>query len=209
METADYAKIVARNIRRIAYEHHRTQADISRDLKIPQATVSTWMNGQRMPRMDKIEILCNYFQVSRADIMEEEPEEKEDAVWIPVYGEVAAGVPLEMIEDIRDKEQITADMLRGGKQYFALTIRGDSMQPRMMDGDVVIVLRQDDAESGDVVIATVNGDSATCKRLRKYRDGIELISFNPAYEPKFFTNKEVIKIPVRILGKVVELRGKF
>ena len=85
----------------------------------------------------------------------------------------------------------------------------NSMEPRIYENDVVIVRQQNDAESGDVVIATINGDEATCKRLRKYRDGIELISNNPSYEPMFFSNEEILSKPVRIIGKVVELRGKF
>ena len=83
------------------------------------------------------------------------------------------------------------------------------MEPRICNGDVVIVRQQDDAESGDIVIALVNGDDATCKRLRKYRDGIELISNNPTYQPMFFSNEEISSKPVQIIGKVVELRGKF
>ena len=83
------------------------------------------------------------------------------------------------------------------------------MTPNICDGDVVIVRQQDDAESGDIVIATVNGNEATCKRLRKYKDGIELVSSNPSYKPFEFSNKEIIEKPVRIIGKVVELRRKF
>lgn len=66
-----------------------------------------------------------------------------------------------------------------------------------------------DAETGDIVIATVNGTDATCKRLRKYKDGIELISNNPTYDPLDFSNQEIMEKPVRIIGKVVELRRKF
>ena len=73
----------------------------------------------------------------------------------------------------------------------------------------MIVRKQEDAESGDIIIATVNGTDATCKRLRKYRDGLELISMNPSYEPMFFSAEEVAKKPVRIIGRVVELRAKF
>ena len=83
------------------------------------------------------------------------------------------------------------------------------MIPNICDGDVVIVRQQDDAESGDIVVATINGDEATCKRLRKYRDGIELISNNPAYKPMDFSNKDILEKPVKIIGKVVELRRKF
>ena len=79
----------------------------------------------------------------------------------------------------------------------------------MIEGDVVIVRQQDDAESGDIVIAMVNGDEATCKKLIKYSEGISLVSFNSAYEPMFFSNIEIQQKPVKILGKVIELRGKF
>ena len=94
-------------------------------------------------------------------------------------------------------------------EYFGLKIRGDSMEPRICDGDVVIVRQQDDAESGDIVIAMVNGDDATCKRLVKYASSIALVSLNTKYEPMMFTNEEIMSKPVRVIGKVVELRGKF
>lgn len=127
---------------------------------------------------------------------------------INVLGRVAAGIPIEAVEDIIDTEEITQEMAATG-EFFGLQIHGDSMEPRMCEGDVVIVRKQDDAESGDIVIAMVNGDDATCKRLRKYRDGIELVSNNPSYEPMFFSNEDIASKPVKIIGKVVELRGKF
>ena len=83
------------------------------------------------------------------------------------------------------------------------------MTPNICDGDIVIVRQQDDAESGDIVIATINGEEATCKRLRKYHQGIELISNNPSYDPFEFSNEEILNKPVKIIGKVVELRRKF
>ena len=83
------------------------------------------------------------------------------------------------------------------------------MQPRMESGDVVIVKQQSDANSGDTVIALVNGDDATCKRLEKTDNGIMLVSTNPKYPPMFFTKEDIVTKPVVILGKVVEFRGKF
>lgn len=129
-------------------------------------------------------------------------------VTINVLGRVAAGIPIEAIENIIDTEEITEEMASTG-EFFGLRIHGNSMEPRMCEGDIVIVRQQEDAESGDIVIALVNGDDATCKRLRKYRDGIELISNNPSYDPMFFSNEEIQSKPVKIIGKVVELRGKF
>lgn len=129
-------------------------------------------------------------------------------VTINVLGRVAAGIPIEAIEEIIDTEEITEELARTGT-FFGLKIHGNSMEPKFSEGDVVIVRQQDDAESGDIVIATVNGSDATCKRLKKYRDGIALISTNTDYDPMIFSNEEVISKPVRIIGKVVELRAKF
>ena len=83
------------------------------------------------------------------------------------------------------------------------------MEPRICAGDVVIVQRQEDADSGDIVIACINGDSATCKKLIKYPDQIVLMPLNNKYDPIIFTAEEVKKTPLTIIGKVVELRGKF
>lgn len=129
-------------------------------------------------------------------------------VVINVLGRVAAGIPIEAIENIIDTEEISQDLAKTG-EFFGLQIHGDSMEPRMYEGDIVIVRKQDDAESGDIVIALVNGDDATCKRLTKYAGGIGLVSLNPKYEPMMFSDDDIENKPVRILGKVVELRGKF
>lgn len=129
-------------------------------------------------------------------------------VTINVLGRVAAGIPIEAIENIIDTEEITEELAKTG-DFFGLQIHGDSMEPKISEGDIVIVRKQEDAENGQVIIATVNGTDATCKRLRKYRDGIELISNNPSYEPMFFSNEEIESKPVKIIGRVVELRAKF
>ena len=129
-------------------------------------------------------------------------------VAIPVLGSVAAGIPIEMVEDIIDTEEIPPEMAITGS-FFGLRIKGDSMEPRICEGDIVIVRQQEDAENGDIVIACINGDEATCKRLKKYEHGIALISNNTSYEPMIFSNEDIEKKPITILGKVVELRGKF
>ena len=136
------------------------------------------------------------------------PTPSRKGVVVNVLGRVAAGIPIDAIKDIIDTEEIPEEMARTG-EFFGLQIHGDSMTPSICDGDIVIVKQQNDAESGDIVIATINGDEATCKRLRKYKDGVELISNNPSYSPFEFNNQEIEEKPVRIIGKVVELRRKF
>ncbi len=130
------------------------------------------------------------------------------AIRIPVLGNVAAGIPIEAIEDVIDYEEISEELAHTG-DFFALRIKGDSMDPEIRDGDTVIVKRQESADTGDIVIVLVNGDAATCKRLVRYREGIRLIPINPAYEPMYYSEDEVIEKPVRIVGKVVENRRKY
>lgn len=129
-------------------------------------------------------------------------------VVINVLGRVAAGVPIEAIEDIIDTEEIPEEMARTG-EFFGLKIKGNSMEPKISDGDIVIVRKQDDVESGNIAIVAVNGTDATCKKIRKCETGIWLISNNAAYDPKFYSNEEIESKPVSIIGKVVELRAKF
>lgn len=132
-----------------------------------------------------------------------------DAVRIPVLGRVAAGIPLKAITDITDYEEISPRMVRGDSEFYGLEIKGNSMEPRIREGDHIIFRAQSDAETGDIVVVMVNGEDATCKKLRKYDHGIDLISLNPVYEPMYFSNEQIEQLPVKIIGKVVELRGKF
>lgn len=133
---------------------------------------------------------------------------KRRGVTINVLGRVAAGIPIEAIEDIIDTEEISEALASTG-EFFGLLIDGDSMEPDIHKGDIVIVRQQNDAESGEIVIAMVNGGDATCKRLIKYAEGISLVSLNNNYAPMFFSNKDVAEKPVRIIGKVVESRRKW
>lgn len=123
---------------------------------------------------------------------------------IPVLGRVTAGIPIEAIEEVIDYEEVDEKLASLG-ELFGLKIKGDSMSPRISDGDVVIVHQQPEAESGDVIIATINGDDAVCKKIMKYGDTVLLRSNNPAYDDIDVTGRS----DFRIIGKVVELRAKF
>lgn len=130
-------------------------------------------------------------------------------VRIPVLGKVIAGIPVEAITDIIDYEEITEDMAKTG-EFFALQVKGDSMAPRIRENDVVIVRKQSTVENKDVAIVLVNGSEATIKEVQFQENGITLIGWNPAvYTPHFYSAKEIKTLPIEIIGKVVELRGKF
>lgn len=203
----------SKNLRFFLEKNRLTQLDFAKKMSVSTATVSNWCKGIKSPRMDKVDLMCKIFNCSRSDLLEDKGnligKKKSKSILVPVLGRVAAGIPIEAITDIIDTEEISQELARTG-EFFGLQIHGDSMEPRMYEGDVVIVRQQDDAESGDIVIALVNGNDATCKRLTKYAGGISLVSLNSAkYEPMVFSNQEIEEKPVRIIGKVVELRGKF
>lgn len=212
MTEEEQRKIFSKNLNYYISNSGKQQKEIAADLGISPTTFNTWCVWKIMPRMGKVQAIADYFNIGKSDLIDDKSniigKRTKKGVIINVLGRVAAGIPIEAIEDIIDTEEITEELAKTG-DFFGLKIHGDSMEPRMCEGDVVIVRKQEDAESGDIVIAMVNGDDATCKRLRKYRDGIELISNNPAYKPMFFSNREIEEKPVKIIGKVVELRGKF
>ena len=206
---------------------------VAQETGVSTATLTSWKKGVYTPKPEKLQKLANYFGVQLEyltgaseyktkkemfqhfdDITDlpalrsEIKDTKIGTVQIPVLGEVAAGVSISAEENWIDYECISEHLAATG-DYFGLRIKGDSMSPRILESDTVIVRQQDDADSGDVVIVLINGDSATCKRLMKHTDGISLISFNPTYEPMQFSNKECEEKPVKIIGKVVENRQKY
>lgn len=138
----------------------------------------------------------------------EENSENKNKYLVPVLGTVRAGLPIEAVETIIDYEEISEDMAKQG-EFFALQIKGDSMEPRICEGDVVIVRKQSDVDSGDIAIVLVNGEEATIKKIQKFDGGINLVPGNPSYDVRTYTNEQIESLPVQILGKVVELRGKF
>lgn len=131
------------------------------------------------------------------------------AVRIPVVRRVAAGIPLDSIEEIIGWEEMPSYKVKDDK-YFGLKIQGNSMEPGIADGDIVLVREQPDAEDGQIVVALINGNDGVCKRLKKYENGmIALMSDNPAYKPMYFNCSEVENTPIVIRGVVKELRRAF
>lgn len=211
---------MGQRIRELRKQHNMTMEELGNILGVGRQAIQKYEKGivVNIPRTS-IEMMAKVFNVSPSYLVcfEEtvamEAEycdnlEKTNAVKIPVLGSVIAGVPIEAVQDVVDYEEIPKDLTMTG-QYFALKVKGDSMQPRIYENDVLIVRKQSDANSGDVVIVLVNGHEATCKKLVKYADGISLVSFNQNYEPMYFSNKEIIERPVQIIGKVVECRQKY
>lgn len=211
-------RIFAKNLNSIMEECDRTPSDIVNLLGVSKSTVSSWRNGEKMPRMDKIEALANYFGCLKSDLIEQKslraPEVTEDTVIFPVIGEIAAGYDYPAYEDWSgDTVEIPKSYLHGRSRddFFVLSVKGDSMYPQYMDGDKVLILKQSTMNrSGEIGAIIYDGDMATLKKI-EYVDGenwVKLIPINPEYTPKTIRNEDleqchVLGIP-RLLVREIE-----
>ena len=127
-----------------------------------------------------------------------------DSVAIPVMGRIAAGTPIEAIQNHSHTISVPADMLSTG-EHFALEVRGDSMiEAGILDGDTVLIRKSDSADTGDIVVALVDDEEATLKRLRRKGASIALEAANPNYETRIFGPDRV-----RIQGRLAGLVRKY
>lgn len=223
-------EIFIKRLSALMEERELKQAELAKMSGVRASSISDYLTGKYKPKQDNIDLIARALSVSPAWLMGYDdkkessrisPAAPQDApaplssdrrkiARIPVLGRVAAGIPIEAIENIEDYEERYISVLEDPRDYFALRIVGHSMEPRIWNGDVVIVHKQDDVDSGQIAVVLVNGDDATVKQLKKSSSGITLIGLNPTvYSPHFYTADEVISLPVRILGLVVEVRGKL
>lgn len=199
--------------------------DVNKLCNISPSYFSLVENGKRRPSAIILKKLAPIYNLNYLDLYEKagyldlaekekidkniqciDKKEDNNSAVVLIYGTIPAGVPMECIEDIIDTEEIPVDMLKGGKQYFGLKIKGDSMYPEYLDGDTLILLKQDDCESGEDAVVMVNGNDGTFKRVFKNENGIILQPLNSSYQPMIYTNEQIENLPIRIIGKVVELR---
>lgn len=202
---------IGNNIKRARELKGLTQDELAKRMGYKsRSTIARIENGDNDVSQSKLKKFAEILDVS-IDFLLDDGNKKMQiphsrGIRIPILGRVVAGIPLEAITDIEGYEEITPKMASLG-EYFALRIKGHSMEPQILDGDIVICKCQSDVESGDIAIVLVNGDEATCKQVKKAPEGITLIGFNPiVYPPHFYSNKEIETLPVNVIGKVVELR---
>lgn len=199
-------------LREIRESRGYSQKAFADKLGISPSTYNQYEMGKREPDLDTVAQIALLLNVSVDEILGRKiqtvPESQTGGVWIPVLGKVAAGVPITAVEEVIDYEEISAEMAASG-EFMALSVKGDSMEPRIKNGDVVIVKLQPDVDSGQVAVVMVNGDEATVKKVVKQENGIVLVANNPAYAPRFYSNRDIEQLPLKIVGRVVELRGKF
>ncbi len=187
---------------------------------VNQSTIGRWESNEITPSIDNVEEVAKALNVALPDILIKDLrfdngeliDLPSDNVKIPVLGRIPAGMPLEAIEEeyTTDYEEIPRAWLRGGNEFFALKLDGDSMEPEYQDKDVVIFRKAPDCESGQDCCIRINGYDATFKRVKKQLNGIMVIPLNEnnstGFTTTFYTNEEILNMPVEILGVVKQIR---
>lgn len=133
----------------------------------------------------------------------------DDMEKIPLLGAIAAGTPIEAIENNDIDDYIYFDTRGYSSPIFALNIVGSSMEPRIFEGDIAIIEVTGFVNSGEVAAVKVNGNDTTLKQVKFESDGMWLIGFNPSFKPIFYTAKECTELPVTVIGKLIEVRQQW
>lgn len=202
-------KIFSENLKKQAAIAGENQPDIAEVLGVTKSAVNSYFTGTKMPRMDRIKKLAEHFGCNVSDLIDDKTvEDQITAVAIPVLGTVPAGVPIEAIQDILGYEEIPKIMADTG-EFFCLRVEGNSMYPLLYSGETIVIKKQETAENGDIVVALVDNNDTTVKRLKKVSDGIILEAENPEYNSLYFNEKQIRNEKVKIIGKAVESRKKL
>ena len=219
---ADSTKSVGKLIYDRRTELGITQKEVADFVGVSEATVSRWESGHiDNMRRDRIAALSKILRMSPLAIMGIDDTDLSTRLpnmisidartfRVPIVGRVAAGRPIVADEEIIGYEYIDNKYSKDDHEYFGLRIVGKSMEPTIMDGDIVIVRRQNYVENGEIAIVLIDGEEATAKEVKESADGITLIGHNTAvYTPHFYSAQEVKNLPVQIIGRVVQSIRKF
>lgn len=198
------------NLKALRLAKRVSQEDVATFLEISKSAYGYYESGRNMPSVEVLLKLAKYFDTTTDQLLDRAPVVRNiKPIRVPVLGRVPAGTPIEAIEDIIDWEELNPSDYNPVYDYFGLVVIGESMAPKYLDGDTIIVQRIDDADSGTDVVAYVNGHDATLKRLTKNTNGsVTLSPLNPSYQAMSFSPDDVNKIPVKVIGVVKEIRRK-
>ena len=199
---------IGSKLKSLRLQNNKTQTDMAKILNVAKSTVSMYERNQREPGADILKKYAQTFDVTLDYILgNERPVEGQDYITINVYGSIPAGIPIEAIEEITDTEDLSLKEYDKNKTYLGLKVDGDSMYPKYLDGDTVILEKCPDCETGTDAAVYVNGYEATLKTVIKNENGtITLRPINPNYSPTTYGERDD---PVRILGIVKEIRRKI
>ena len=203
---------ISQRIFELLKEKKITQAEFSKNTGISTSAISDWKKKNTNPSADKLSDIATYLNVS-VDYLLGSPVptaqivDTSQMISIPVVGSVAAGICCTATQNIVGYELTSPESLRSGYEYIYLKVKGDSMEPLLLEGDLVLVQLQSVVESGDYAVVIVDNEDGLVKKIVYGENYIHLKSNNPYYPVRKFEGDEMNR--VRIVGKVVESKRKF
>lgn len=204
---------IAENIKRIRAEHGLSQAELGKIAGVSDKAVSTWELGLKTPRMGAVEKMANYFGITKSAIVDDvqtapaaskEPtippgfEPMPEMDMVPLVGRIACGTPITAEQNV---ERIVCVPSKW-RSTFTLTCKGDSMEPRIHDGDLVAIRKQPEVENGEIAAVRI-GEEATLKHVYLHENFIELRPENPAFNSIILSREDMNNVVIE--GKAVGL----
>ena len=201
---------IAENIKKIRLEHGLSQAELGKIAGVSDKAVSTWELGTKIPRMGAVEKMANYFGIPKSAIVDDAPaattsrpsppgfQPMPEMDWVPLVGRIACGTPITAEENV---EQMVCVPSRW-HSTFTLTCKGDSMEPRIHDGDLVAIRSQPEVENGEIAAVRI-GEEATLKHVYLHENFIELRPENPAFSSIILSREDMNAVVIE--GKAVGL----
>ena len=204
-------KTLSERLQYAMYQREMTRSELSVATGLSEATISHYITGRNEPKTKNIQILAKALKISDSwlagfgfpldnPIAVKNPE-------IPVFSKITDRF-IKSSDNLLAYEAINAKTVRDGSEFFAVAINDESMEPRMYDGDIVIVRKQSDVESGQTAIVWVNGESV-CRKVTKRPDGILLQPLNRKFDSVHYSIEDMHNMEIVILGRVVEVRSKL
>lgn len=195
-----------------------TGVELGEILNVSNKTISTWENNTREPNQEMTATIAEYFNVTTDYLLGRNSTTNElkpdinyaipltGGVRIPVLGSIVAGIPNTAVTEYDEWMEISQSLAMRG-DYFALRIKGDSMEPTLFDSDIVVIRQQPDIEDGEIAAVSIAGNEATIKRIYHRSDGIDIVGDNVRAFPRmFYSNHDIVTLPIRIMGKAIEVR---
>ncbi len=202
-------------------EAQLTQQALADCIKMSKSSVNMYERGEREPGLETLEIIADYFNVdmdyllgktdirNRSKIKVSEPSnistvlDTDNIYKIPLYNSVSAGFGTRADDYIID---YIATIIKNPEEVadtIAIKVKGDSMYPKIEDGDIIVVRKQDSVDNGSIAVMLLDGEDGLVKKVKYDKDSIELISINPEYKPRVFEGKEVLRL--RVVGLVKQV----
>jgi SOS-response transcriptional repressors (RecA-mediated autopeptidases) len=204
---------MGKKIKTLRETYEYSQGQLAIKIQVSRSLISLWESDNRKPGYNELQKLADLFDVTTDYLLGKTTVPNGEVISsslydykIPILGTAPCGEAIEAIENIIGYIDVPKKM---ADNHFALKASGDSMFPEIKNGDTLIVHQSPIVDSGKIAIVKINGEEATCKKILINESGITLIPLNNRYDVTQYTPKDVKKLPITIIGEVVEIRRKL